>query len=340
MRRIKAFFIILMIPLFLSAASSGSRDTSLSALSYSALSGASLYGSFRDIFINPASLPLLKGDRDYQVSYAPSEKYDTSLWGNETLSYMQNLSSELQGTVVSGPVALSAKISSALDNRNLREDGFVYYDIYSTFDIELAIAYSFLNHISVGARLGGGNSVGRIQKKMSGIIDAMGNAWFSPYEKVPGSEHYNASIGSLLYWDNISFAFVIDDILSETTSYFEHIVANTTFSLAFKWNEYNKEGELNNLVPRISISATGIGLSSNDRSVSLQTDLTLQLLKDVLIDAGFKYSYVVFADNTNSREYTFTLLGTYSDFSLLFNFAFLDNVKENFRPSVVFTYST
>lgn len=340
MRRIKAYLIILFIPFFISAASVGSSDTSLSALNYSALSSASIYGSFSDIFINPASLTLLKGDRDYQVSYAPSEKYDTSLWGKETLSFMQNLTSELQGTVVSGPVALSAKISSSLDGRNLRDDGFVYYNVYSSFDIELAIAYSFFNHISLGARLGGGNSVGRIQKKITGLVDAMGNQWFSPYEKVPGSEHYNASIGSLFYWNNLSFALVFDDILAETTSYAEHIVAHTTFSLAFKGNEYNKEGELNNLVPRISLSATGIGLTTNDRNISVQADLTLQLLKDVLIDAGFKYSYVVFADNSNSREYTFTLLGTYSDFSLRFNLAFLDNIKEGFRPSVIFTYST
>ncbi len=341
MRRIKALFIILLIPLFLSASTrDGSGDTSLSALSRSALSSASYYGSFCDIFINAASLPLLRGDRDYQVSYAPSEKYDTSLLGNETLSYMQNLSSELQGTVVSGPVALSAKVSSRLDNRNLKDDGFVYYDIYSTFDIELALAYSFVNHISLGARLGGGNSVARMQKKMTGIVDAVGNAWFSPYERVTGSEHYNANIGSLFYWDNISFAIVLDDILGETTSYFEHLVSNTTFSLAVKGNEYNREGELNYLVPRLSVSFKGIGFSSVDRSISFQTDLTLQLLKDVLIDTGFKYSYVVFADNTNSREYTFTLLGTYSDFSLLFNFAFLDNIKNGFRPSIVFTYST
>lgn len=315
-------------------------DTSLSGLKYSALESVSYYGSFSDIFINPASLPLLKGSKDYQVSFSSGESYNTDLFGSEKLSFMQNLTSELQGTVVSGPVSLSAKISSSFDGRTLRSDG-VYYDIYSSFDIELSLAYSFLSHFSVGARLGGGNSVARLSKRIDGVTDAVGNAWFSPYDQLSDSERFNANIGALVYSDNFSLGFVFDDLFSITldSSFFNKLVSNTTLGLSFNGDEYNKEGDLKYLVPRLSVDLKGIGFSGNERSLTFQTDITLQFLKDVLLDAGVKYSYVVSASDESSSRLSFTLLGTYSDFSLLINVVLFDKDKEKFRPSIVFSYS-
>lgn len=333
---------MMVVTVFLNASSDALKgDTSLFALKYSALSSASYYGDFGDIFINPASLPLLNGGKSYVVSYAPSESYDTSQWGNEPLSYIQNLTSEFSGTVVSGPVALSAKVSSALDNRKISSDGFAYYDIYSSFDIELALSYSFFNHLSIGARLGGGNSVGRINKRMTGLFNAIGNAWFSPYEQISGSERFNVNLGSLLYFDNFSFGLVFNDILglSFDSTFFKHFVANTNVSISYKGDEYNKEGDLLYLVPRIAFDMNGIVFSSSERSVSVQGDLTLQLLKNVFVDAGVKYSYIVSEKDGNSNEITVTLLGSYGDFSLLFNFAFFSSVKENFKVGVVFSYA-
>lgn len=310
-------------------------------MKYSALSSASYYGSFSDIFVNPASLPLLKGNRSYEVSLSPSESYDTSLWGNETLSYMQNLSSELLGTVISGPVALSAKVSSALDNRTISSDGFAYYDIYSSFDIELALSYSFFNHLSVGARLGGGNSVGRINKRMTGFIDAIGNAWFSPYEQISGSERFNVDFGSLVYFNNFSFGLLFGDLLGTSfdTGFFKHFVSNTTLSVSYKGDEYDREGDLKYLVPRLSVDLKGIGFTSGERSITAAGDLTLQLLKNVLLDAGLRYSYIVSEDDVATSEVTCTLLGSYGDFSLLLNFVFLNQVKENFKAGIVFSFA-
>lgn len=316
-------------------------DTSLLGLKYSALESVSYYGAFSDIFINPASLPLLKGSKDYQVSYSPGESYDMSLFGNEKLAFMQNLTSELQGTVVSEPVSLSAKISTALDNRTLRSDG-VYYDIYSSFDIELSLAYSFLSHFSIGARLGGGNSVARLNKRIDGPVDAVGNAWFSPYDQLSNSERFNANIGTLIYSDNFSFGLVFDELFSNSfdSSFFRNLVANTTVGFSFKGNEYNGDGDLKYFVPRISVDLKGIGFTEGERNLTIQGDITLQFLKDVLLDAGVKYSYIVSATDESSSYMSFTLLGTYSDFSLLFNLVFLDNAVETFRPSIVFSYST
>lgn len=331
---------LLLIPIFSSpAVDAVGGDTSLDALSYSALSSGAYYGSFSDIFVNPASLPLLNRAEDYQVSFAPGERYNTSLWGTEAMGYMQNLTSELQGTAVSGPVALSAKVSSRLDNRTLRSDGGVYYDIYSSFDIELAMAYSFLNHISIGARLGGGNSVGRLSKKMSLFIDAARNAWFSPYEKVEGSERFNLNVGTLIYFDNFTIGLVFDDLVASNTNFLKHLVSNTTLAVAFKGNEYNRNGDLNYLVPRLAVDMRGIGFDVG-RSLTACGDLTLQLLKDVLLDVGVKYSYMISEKDEKSSEITVTVLGTYGDFSLLFNVVLFQNNEENFRPSVVLTYST
>ncbi len=316
-------------------------DTSLLGLKYSALESVSYYGAFSNIFVNPASLPLLKGSKDYQISYSPSESYNTDLFGNEKLSFMQNLTSELQGTVVSGPVSLSAKISSALDNRTLRSDG-VYYDIYSSFDIELSLAYSFLSHFSIGARLGGGNSVARLSKRLDGIIDTIGNAWFSPYDQLSNSERFNANLGALVYSNNFSIGLVFDDLFSVSldSSFFNKLVTNTTVGLSFKGDEYNSDGDLKYLVPRLSVDLKGIGFSSGERRLTVQGDITLQFLKDVLLDAGVKYSYSVSSTDESTSNIAFTLLGTYSDFSLLFNVVILNNTGETLRPSIVFSYST
>lgn len=340
MRRTGTIILLLLIPFFLfSAQTLGVTDTSLRALGYSAFSSASYYGSFSDIFVNPASLPLLERTTFYQVSYSLGENYNTSLWGKEDVSYMQNTASELQGTVVSGPVALSAKISSSLAGREVREDGGAYYDIYSSFDIELALAYSFFNHFSIGARLGGGNSVARLRKRMTGFISAMGNAWFSPYEQMTGSERFNLNVGTLVYFSNFTFGLVMDDLISSgDEGYFRHLVANTTFSFAYRGNVYNSDGDLRYLVPRIAVDAKGIGFTG-ERSISVTGDLTLQFLKDVLLDAGLRYSYMVSSSDDVSSSVTFSLLGNYGDFSLLLNIVFLQNTANNFRPSLIFTYS-
>lgn len=331
---------MLMIPA-LSSSDATEGDVSLPALKYNALTSVSYYGSFSDIFVNPASLPLLSKATEYQISWSPSESYDTSLWGRESMSYMQNLSSSLQGTVISGPVALSAKISSVLDNRTLR-DGYAYYDIYSSFDIELALAYSFFNHISVGARLGGGNSVARLSKKMTGLVSAVGNAWFSPYGKMTGSERFNVNIGTLFYTDNFAFGLVFDDLFQSTTSseFLDRLLSSTTVSFSYKGNEFNGDGDLNYLLPRVSVDLRGVGFNKGARSVVVAGDLTLQFLKDVLLDMGVKYSYMVSEEDVGSSAVSATVSGTYGNFSLLINLVFLQNIKENFRPSVVLTYST
>lgn len=342
--RIFGIILILLVLFIPSAAAEGTvtdGDTSLAALKYNALESVSYYGTFNDIFINPASLPLLSKATEYQISYSPSESYDTSIWGKESMSHMQNLSSSLQGTVVSGPVALSAKISSVLDNRTMR-DGYAYYDIYSSFDIELAIAYSFFSHFSVGARLGGGNSVARLSKKMTGLLSAIGNAWFSPYEKMTGSERFNVNIGALIYTDNFSFGIVFDDLFQSTTSsaFFDRFLSSTTLSFSYRGNEFNRDGDLCYLLPRVSVDLKGVGFNKGARSVVVASDLTLQFLKDVLLDMGVKYAYMVSTDDVRSSAVSLTVSGTYSNFSLLVNLVFLQNMRENFRPSVVLTYST
>lgn len=342
MRRIKTLLILLFVPLFAFAASSAPEgDTSLNALKYNALSSVSYYGSFSDIFINPASIPLLKRADIYQISFSPSESYNTSEWESGTVAYMQNLTSELQGTVVSGPVALSAKVSSQLDNRTIRSDGFAYYDIYSSFDIELALAYSFWNHFSIGARLGGGNSVARQAKKMTGVIDAARNAWFSPFEKMSGSERFNMNLGTLVYFNNFSFGLVFDDLISVSlnSNFLKHFISNTTFAVSCKGNEYNRDGDLNYLVPRLSLDLRGVGFDGA-KSLCVSGDLTVQFLKDVFIDLGARYSYMISESDSRSSAITVTLLGTFGDISLLINAVFLQNLEENFRPSVIFTYST
>ena len=91
-------------------------------------------------------------------------------------------------------------------------------------------------------------------------------------------------------------------------------------------------------MPSIAVDAKGIGFTG-ERSISVTGDLTLQFLKDVLLDAGLRYSYMVSSSDDVSSSVTFSLLGNYGDFSLLLNIVFLQNTRNNFRPSLIFTYS-
>lgn len=331
-------FFILISSIF---SNSDYGDTSLSALKYSALKSVSYYGHFSDIFVNPASLPLLKGATDYQISLSPSESYDTSIWEDEPKGYMQNFSNELQGTVVSGRVALSAKISNRIANRNLR-DGKLYFDNYLGFDIELALAYTFLNHISIGARLGGGNSVARLNKSIDGVVDLVANSYFSAFSRLTGTERFNVNVGLLAYWGNFSLGIVSDDILGqeEKETAFDHFISNTTLSLSYKGNEYTKDGDLILLVPRISIDIRAVGIERVSRSISVMGDVTFQLSKDVFLDGGVKYSYSLSKDGELSPELAITLYGGYENLSLMINLVFLEKEKENFKSAIIFSYST
>lgn len=339
-KRIVLALILLMVMSSLLFALPPSGDTSLTSLRFNALSSISYYGSFSDIFVNPASLPLLSKNNYYQVSLSPSESYNTSLWGVEPQFFMQNTTNELQGTVVSGPVSLSAKISNSLNNRVVRDDSSVYYDNYSGFDVELGFGYSFINHIAIGARLGGGNSVARLSKKIDNIFTFIGDSYFSPYEKLSGTERFNVNVGALLYNNNLSLGLVLGDLLGQKSdeTFLEHFISNTTIGLSYKGDEYTLDGDLVLLVPRLGLDFKGIGFKA-DRSISISGDITLQFLKDILLDWGIKYSYQVSKDDVRTSVFSTSLYGVYEDFSISLNLAFLDNVSENFRPSIVFTYS-
>ena len=134
-RRILALVAVMVVSVCVFAASK--EGASLNALSKSALRSPSYSGSLEDIFVNPASLPLLRNNLTYKVSVGSSEAYDLSVFSEEPVPYIQNYRNELQGTVVSGSLALTAKFSNVLSDRRLNMDGNPIFDIYTGIDLSL-----------------------------------------------------------------------------------------------------------------------------------------------------------------------------------------------------------
>lgn len=340
MRRFTCFCFLVLFSISLFAENSALlTNTSLDSYKYSALDSISYYGKIKDIFLNPSTIVLVDDDKKYSVSEALSESYDLSILSSEKFSYYQNLKNEVQGTVISGNVALSAKFSNALDNRILVENT-PYFDYFAGFDVEIGFAYSFFNMLSFGARIGGGNSVSRLYKQSTNIVEIVGNSFFSPYEKMKDSERFNVNFGSLFFYKNYAIALVVDDFVSTSTfSFFDNIIGNTSFGFSYTGNEYNKNGDLQYLIPRFALTIRGIGLEGLDKTVKVQGDLTLQLLKDVLLQFGLAYTREVSKTNEITDSISTTIFVNYADSSLSLNLVYIDGLDKRIQPSITFTYS-
>ena len=338
-RRIWALVVMAIISLSVFAASR--EGASLNALRASALRSPSYRGSVEDIFVNPASLPLLRSNNTLKVSVGSSEAYDTSLFGKEAVPYIQNFRNEVQGTVVSGSMALTAKFSSVLTERRLNQDNRPIFDIYTGIDIEIDLGYSIGDHFAFGFTLGGGNSMIREGKKVSSYMDVVKNALFSPYQKVMGSERFTSAIGILGFSDNLSVGLTTSSVIAaegdENINFFERIIGNTTIAFSYNGNMYSKEGDLNMVVPRVGASISGMGLG-DERSLTLSGDVSIQFLKNTYVDAGIKYLYSVDGDGI-SNIITLSALGVLDDFSLGINLSWDLKGVRSFLPSIVFTYS-
>ena len=337
-KRIGALFVVLLLAFGLFASSE--ETAAINAHRYSALRSPSYSGTLEDVFVNPAALPLMRENILYKVSVSSSEAYDTSLLFSSTPTwYIQNMENELQGTVVSGSIALTAKSSNILGNRIEKSDS-AYFDILAGVDIEIDLGYKLGDNFSFGFRLGGGNSLIREEKNISSYIDVVKNALFSPYEKIQDSERFVSTFGIMVFNDNFSLGVTTSSIIGENldlSSYLSTIVGNTTLAVSFRGDMYSEQGDLNLLVPRLGATLSGMGFGK-ERAISLSGDLIIQLLKNAFVDAGLKYQYLVNEEDIKSIL-SFSLLGALEDFSLSFNLAFDFYGEYNFLPSIVFTYS-
>ena len=336
----KVSFILMVCLILASVFGASEESAALNALTSSALRSPSYSGSIEDVFVNPATLPLLRDQKLFKVSVATSESYNTSLFGSTPSPFLQNLNTEIQGTVTSGSLAVSAKFSNRLRDKRITEDGRGIFAVYTGVDIELDLGYRIGNNFSFGFRLGGGNSLSRQGKEIKGPVGVIENALFSPYEKVSGSERFSSTVGILIFNDNLSFGMTTKSIIGEGLSmdgFFRRLMGNTTLALSFIGDRYSAEGDLNLIVPRIGGSLTGMGIGE-ERSLTIGGDISLQFLKNAYLDVGMKYLYLAGSDGI-SNILSFSMLGVMDDFSLGLNIS-VDFLGEyDLLPSLVFTYS-
>ncbi len=337
-RKISVILIISLLSFSLFAVTE--ESAAVSAQRYSALRSPAYSGTLEDVFVNPAALPLIRENILFKVTASSSEAYDTSLlFSSSPAWYIQNLENELQGTVVSGSIALTAKFSNKLTDRTER-DNLSFFDIYTGVDIEIDFGYQIGRHFSFGMRLGGGNSLIREDKNVSSYVDVVKNALFSPYEKVQGSERFTSSLGFMVFNDNLSLGITTSSIIGENldfNNYFSSFIGNTTLAVSYRGDMYSKEGDLNLFVPRVGASISGMGVGK-ERGLSVSGDLTIQLLKNAYLDTGIKYQYLV-RDEVISNILSISVLGALEDFSLSVNLAFDLFGEYKFLPSLIFNYA-
>lgn len=339
MKRSITVIVVSLIVLTL-AATPLSKGGALDSSNYSPFSSVSFFGSIDDIYQNPASLPLVNDGKFFEVQLNLSDRYDTSLFKSESHPLMQNGEAELKGIVLAGPIALTLKFSSLISDRNL-VGGNAHFNVLSGFDLELTGAYSFFNHLSFGLTLTGGNYLARVNKEVNNYIEYFQNVFFSPFESASDYARFNLSLGSLIYWDNFSIGLHFDKLntlkgnFSEISRLF---FSNFTLSFTYMGNRYSKSGDLNFVYPAVSMSFRGFG-GESDRELALAGNLTLQFLKDRMISFGLKYVYKVQESNKNN-VISFEVRGTMNKFSLSALLYFDILGKENFMPSLCFTYLT
>lgn len=281
---------ILMLMISLSLYATMTKIDSFHDRIISPFSSVAYYGDFSDLYSNPAALPL--ADKDQGLFLIRYRSYDSIPFSSfsDRIGYINDRLGEIELTFAGNNIALSANIGTEFTNRRLADDA-TYFDLYSNVDIEIDWGFAF-PYVALGMSIKGGNSMARYDKGLKNLFDVVSNEFFSPFERISGSERFSLGAGLLVYFDNFSIGFDLDKILSLDTngdiiSTWSLIGENTYFSFAAEGNKFNKDGDLIFLLPRASVSFSNF--QDFKYIFSVKGDLTFQILPDCNVSLGVGY---------------------------------------------------
>ena len=330
-----------LILLFLSVLSGAAFPSIYSEASiYDPMSSVSYYGSFFDVFSNPAALPCQETDvGNLSLSAYFSDDWDVSAMGEERMPLLQQQDWDIRASFIAKNIALSAFFGTEFG----RDGTDPVYNIYSTLRIQVDTAYSF-PHFSIGARVSGGNRMIRSEKTIDSFPDIFANAWFSPFKRDAGSEFFNIGAGALFYYSIFSAGVYIDELMTlsdEGDIYmgWDAIGRSTTLSVALTASRFLPSDELRLWRPRASLSISGF--SGGKSTITGSVELKLQFLPDA--DLSFALSYTereheFFRYRPENGYVSFFIRGGSSGFSGTLGVIFHATDASSFSPVIGFSY--
>lgn len=315
MKRIK---LILILSFFTLASLSASQSSPFNRFNDPSLN-VSYFGRFEDVYSNPASFAFREdGDTIFNLGFDIDSKTINEKRGDSH----SDITLSFGGTTV----ALTAVISTLYTNE-VEKDNQTYLDIISIPHIQIDYAFKLFNGLSVGARIEGGNSSARKEKRVNNVFDLIQQSFFGQFDRVRDSEYFSVGLGAIAKFDRLSFGLYTDDVLflsedGNIGAAWENIFDALSLGLSYQYNQFTKDGELRFIRPRIGLSLDNIA-SSDNSAISVQLELLLQLLKTFNIRVATEYretkdfSKNIFLFNPMANGYHNTSLSIqYYDFEL------------------------
>ena len=333
-RRLITSLILLMLAVPAVFASLYSRSSL-----YDPMASVSYYGTFSDVFSNPASLPLLETDTGaLALSFTFSDDWDFRDMKGERMPFLQDQAWETSASFIARNVALTASFGTEF----VRQERDPVYNIYSSLRIQLDVAYAF-PHISFGARIAGGNRMVRSEETIGNVMGMVTNAWFSPFKRDAGSESFDLGIGALFSYGIFSAGVYIEELMTlsdegEIYMGWDAIGRSTTLSVALTASRFLPSDDLRFLRPRASFSITGLSGSS---VIEGEVELRLQFLPDADLSIALSYlemEHSFFRFRPENGFVSFFVRGGYAGFSGKLGLMFKADDAAVITPVIGFSY--
>ena len=335
MRRLAAIAIaiLMLIPLSAAVDDRYAMDSPYQSVAYS--------GRFYDMFANPAALPMMEVEPGLiAITVTGSDSWRASDLGSGRMSFMQDQLWSIEATFISKYIALTASFGSEFDRLSASDPR---YDIYSSLKIELNAAYAF-PHFSIGARVSGGNQMVRRDKTIDNFTDIFRNAWFSPFDRDPGSEFFDLGVGAILEFSPFSAGVYVGKLLTLRNSNiylgWDTLAESTTISMALEGGRFTKAGDLMLVRPRVSFSLTGL-IDASTRKIEAEGDITFQFLPDADFTIAISYlelHHDWFHFNADNGYVSIVLRGGADGFYGTLGVVFRATDFTSFSPTISFSY--
>ena len=330
----------LVISIFFSMLSMAFASIYSEASSYDPMSAASYYGSFYDVFSNPAALPCLETETgNLSLSLMLSDDWDAGAMAGERMPLLQQQDWDIRASFIARNIALSAFFGTEF----ARTGADPVYDIYSTLKIQVDVAYAF-PHISFGARVTGGNRMIRSERTVDSFTDIFANAWFSPFKRDAGSEFFDLGVGAILEFSPFSAGVYVGKLLTLRNSNiylgWDTLAESTTISMALEGGRFTKAGDLMLVRPRVSFSLTGL-IDASTRKIEAEGDITFQFLPDADFTIAISYlelHHDWFHFNAANGYVSIVLRGGADGFYGTLGVVFRATDFTSFSPTISFSY--
>ena len=329
------------IVIFLSALSGAFPSIYSEASSYDPMSAASYYGTFYDVFANPAALPCIETETgNLSLSLLFSDDWDGSAMKGEAMPLLQQQDWDIRASFIAKNISLSAFFGTEF----ARSSADPIYDIYSTLKIQVDVAYAF-PHISFGARVSGGNRMIRSERTVDSFGDIFANAWFSPFKRDAGSEFFDLGVGALFYYSVFSAGVYIGELMTlsddggDIYMGWDAIGRSTTVSAAITAPRFLASDDLRFFRPRASFTISDF--SGGGSTIVWAAEMKFQFLPDA--DLSFALSYTetehqFFRYRPENGLISFFVKGGAAGFSGTIGVIFRADDWARFSPVIGFSY--